>query len=143
MKKAEDFLDPKKKSSRKSISHSKTEVRNKRVATQFILENLEDEGINTKRPTQRGECPVKRPCPFVGCKYHLYLDITDTGSIKYNFYDIEPWELTPTCALDIADDGGDELLSLTDIGEYIGLTRERVRQIEKQAIRKLKELKHD
>ena len=39
-----------------------------------------------------------------------------------------------SCALDVADSGP---LSLDDIGELEGLTRERVRQIEYTALRKL------
>src|SRR5690606_7767913 len=39
------------------------------------------------RPTSRGECAnVARPCPYVSCKYHLYIDVNpSTGSIKVNF----------------------------------------------------------
>lgn len=35
-----------------------------------------------ERPRTRGECRDGfRPCPFVACKYHLYLDINpETGS---------------------------------------------------------------
>ena len=39
------------------------------------------------------------------------------------------------CALDIADQGG---LTLEEIGELMGPTRERIRQIEAKALRKLK-----
>jgi len=60
------------------------------------------------RPITRGECKdAPRPCPWVSCKYHLYLDVNpETGSIKINFPDLEPWELNETCALDVADRGG-------------------------------------
>ncbi|HUJ61351.1 MAG TPA: sigma factor-like helix-turn-helix DNA-binding protein [Kofleriaceae bacterium] len=81
------------------------------------------------RPRTRAECRGgERPCPWVACKHHLYLDINPrTGSIKINFPDLEPWELAHTCALDIADDGG---LTLEQIGAITNLTRERVRQVE-------------
>jgi hypothetical protein len=81
------------------------------------------------RPTQRSECKDgPRPCPWVACKHHLYLDINPrTGSIKINFPDLEPWELQQTCALDVADNGG---LTLEEIGLITNLTRERVRQVE-------------
>ncbi len=138
MKKAAHYLNPKRNTKRKSISHSKREVQSKVAETDVLLEELEDDGVVVDRPTTRSECPVERPCPFVGCRYHLYLDITDTGNIKYNFYGIDPWELTPSCALDVADAGGSGLRSLTDIGRYMGLTRERVRQIEKSALENLK-----
>ena len=35
------------------------------------------------RPKTRGDCAnVARPCPYVSCKYHLYIDVNPgTGSI--------------------------------------------------------------
>ena len=59
------------------------------------------------RPRTRAECAdAPRPCPWVACKHHLYLDINPrTGSIKINFPDLEPWELPHTCALDVAEQG--------------------------------------
>jgi hypothetical protein len=81
------------------------------------------------RPRTRAECrDMPRPCPYVSCKHHLYLDINPhTGSIKINFPDLEPWELAHTCALDLADEGA---RTLEEIGEITNLTRERVRQLE-------------
>ena len=64
--------------------------------------------VDIPRPTSREECRGEaRPCPWVACKHHLYLDINpETGSIKINFPDLEPWELKHTCALDVAERGG-------------------------------------
>jgi hypothetical protein len=89
------------------------------------------------RPMTRAECKdMPRPCPFVACKHHLYLDINPrTGSIKINFPDLEPWELQHTCALDVADSGG---LTLEEIGLITNLTRERVRQVEVRGLLTLK-----
>src|SRR5262245_25702940 len=55
--------------------------------------------MDYERPQQRVECTSgNRPCPFVSCKYHLYLDVNpDTGSIKINFPDLEVWEMQDTC----------------------------------------------
>jgi hypothetical protein len=91
------------------------------------------------RPESRGECvDMERPCPFVSCKYHLYIDVHPVrGSIKINFPDIEVWEMTDTCALDIADRGG---ITLEEVGEIMNLTRERVRQVETQGLAKLQGL---
>lgn len=91
------------------------------------------------RPETRGECvDMERPCPFVSCKYHLYIDVHPVrGSIKINFPDIEVWEMTDTCALDIADRGG---ITLEEVGEIMNLTRERVRQVETQGLAKLQGL---
>jgi hypothetical protein len=84
---------------------------------------------DVERPQTREDCrDAPRPCPWVACKHHLYLDINPrTGSIKINFPDLEPWELAQTCALDVADSGG---LTLEEIGLITNLTRERVRQVE-------------
>jgi Sigma-70, region 4 len=88
------------------------------------------------RPQSRAECAdMERPCPFVSCKYHLYIDVHPVrGSIKINFPDVEVWEMTDTCALDIADRGG---ITLEEVGEIMNLTRERVRQLETQGLAKL------
>lgn len=89
-------------------------------------------------PKTRADCPSVRPCPFVGCAYNLYLDVTNKGTIKYNFYGVEPWEMRTSCVLDVAESHPNGL-SLTDIGENVGLTRERIRQIEREAIAKLRD----
>ena len=88
------------------------------------------------KPKTRSECAdMERPCPFVSCKYHLYVDVHPVrGSIKVNFTDLEVWEMTETCALDIADRGG---ITLEEVGEIMNLTRERVRQVETAGLAKL------
>lgn len=91
------------------------------------------------RPRTRAECAdVPRPCPFVSCSHNLYLDVTVTSrNIKFNFPDREPSEMSPdaSCALDVADDGG---ATLEDVGQFMNLTRERVRQLEERALKKLR-----
>jgi Sigma-70, region 4 len=93
--------------------------------------------VDIPRPTTRAECKEEmRPCPWVACKHHLYLDINpETGSIKINFPDLEPWELKHTCALDVAERGG---ITLEEVGEIMNLTRERIRQVEVRGLLKLK-----
>jgi len=92
------------------------------------------------RPQTRGECAeMERPCPFVSCKYHLYIDVHPVrGSIKVNFPDVEVWDMTDSCALDIADRGG---ITLEEVGEIMNLTRERVRQLETQGLARLQDMK--
>ena len=88
------------------------------------------------RPQTRAECLNGiRPCPYVSCKQHLYLDVNPvTGSIKVNFPDLEVWEMEDTCALDIADRGG---ITLEEVGSIMNLTRERIRQVEVSGLEKL------
>ncbi|MEZ4446550.1 MAG: sigma factor-like helix-turn-helix DNA-binding protein [Polyangiaceae bacterium] len=92
------------------------------------------------KPRTREACTgSERPCPFVSCKHHLYLDVSPrTGAIKLNFPDLEVWEMKETCALDVADRGG---TTLEDVGAIMNLTRERIRQVEVRALAKLEALK--
>jgi hypothetical protein len=93
--------------------------------------------VDVPRPQTRSECHQQhRPCPWVACKHHLYLDVNpETGSIKINFPDLEPWELQDTCALDVAERGG---ITLEEVGEIMNLTRERIRQVEVRGLRKIR-----
>jgi hypothetical protein len=95
-----------------------------------------------ERPRTRRDCICGvRPCLFVSCKHHLYLDVNPvTGSIKLNFPDREVWELKDTCALDVAERGG---LTLEEVGDILNLTRERIRQVEAAGLKKLLELSGD
>lgn len=95
----------------------------------------EDEHADVARPQTRGECKGgQRPCPFVSCSHHLYLDVSArSGAIKLNFPDLEVHELAESCALDVADRLG---TTLEDTGRAMNLTRERVRQIEVRALAK-------
>jgi len=80
------------------------------------------------RPTTRQDCEDSaRPCPWVSCRYHLYLDVnSETGTIKVNFPTVELWELPYSCALDLADE---RELTFEEIGQALNLTRERIRQL--------------
>lgn len=97
---------------------------------------LHPDVVDVAKPVTREECTQSvRPCPFVSCKHHLYLDVSPrTGAIKLNFPDLEVWEVAETCALDVADRGG---ATLEDVGTIMNLTRERVRQVEATSLAKL------
>ena len=98
--------------------------------------------IEQSRPRSRVDCAnAARPCMFVSCKHHLYLDVNpETGSIKLNFPDKEIWELDETCALDVADRGG---ITLEEVGTIMNLTRERIRQVETRGLLKLRAMTED
>jgi hypothetical protein len=91
------------------------------------------------RPLTRSHCAEGiRPCPYVSCKHHLYLDVSPrTGAIKLNFPDLEVWELEESCALDVAEREG---TTLEEAGVIMNLTRERVRQLEVSSLAKLARL---
>lgn len=97
---------------------------------------------------------MPRPCPFVSCRYHLYLHISrnkrriyinplvrEVGDIK------RALEMLPhTCALDAADLAtlsNNRHLTLEYIGNCLGLTRERIRQIERRALERIEEIVWD
>ena len=95
--------------------------------------------VPVERPRTRGDCvDGERPCPFVSCTHHLYLDVFErTGAIKLNFPDLEVWEMADSCALDVADRSG---TTLEEAGALMNLTRERIRQLEVKALAKLEVL---
>jgi hypothetical protein len=122
---------------RRTRPRSKTIAMKRLTREELRLGALLYPPVEEPRPQTREEChAAERPCPWVSCKFHLYLDVnTDTGSIKINFPDLEPWELPVTCALDVADRGG---ITLEEVGEIMNLTRERIRQVEVRGLLKLK-----
>ena len=96
------------------------------------------------RPLTRGECcEMPRPCPFVSCRHHLYLDTPRINgrrkSIRVNstVKSLEVEEalavMPETCSLDISGRHPDGL-TLEQVGLHLGITRERVRQLESMAL---------
>lgn len=102
-----------------------------------VLQTLYPEDTSVLRPRTRGECENGvRPCPFVSCRYHLYLDVDrKNGSIKIVYPDLEIEDLRESCALDVADRGG---ATLEETGAIANVTRERIRQIENKALDRVK-----
>jgi hypothetical protein len=126
--------------SRKEIAR---ELRRQR-ATGVIDPEVEEiiREVDAQRPRSRADCATgERPCMFISCKHHLYLDVNpSTGSIKLNFPDKEIWEMAETCALDVADRGG---ITLEEVGAIMNLTRERIRQVETRGLLKLRAMAED
>lgn len=114
-------------------------ISRKRLSRDELVQAAElAEMLDHDRPQTREECESSiRPCPFVSCRYHLYLDVNPrTGSIKLNFPDLEVWEMPYTCALDVASEGG---ITLEKAGEILNLTRERIRQMEMAGLEKIRD----
>lgn len=118
-------------------SHRRTRTLSVRVmAKQITVEDPDPEiaaELERTRPRTRADCEGgARPCPYLSCRHHLYLDINQrTGSIKFNFPGKDLDEIGATCALDVADRGG---VTLEEVGQIMNVTRERVRQMEGRAI---------
>lgn len=100
------------------------------------VEDFEDQRPRTRADCLEGGVNSQRPCPWVSCRYHLALDISPGGLVQMSFPDKEVWELTETCALDVAGDGEGQTLEV--VGQYLAVTRERIRQIESKALRRAK-----
>jgi hypothetical protein len=109
----------------------------KRVARELREEEpQEEEEILLSKPKKRSDCAsVPRPCPFISCKYHLYLDVTEIGTIRFNYPDTEIEDLRVSCTLDVVE-SGEKVLEA--VGEIFGITRERIRQIESKALDRLR-----
>jgi len=122
---------------RRSRPRSRTIAMKRLTREELRLGALLNPPVDIPRPRSRVECENEiRPCPWVACKHHLYLDVNpETGSIKINFPDLEPWEMRESCALDVADRSG---VTLEEVGEIMNLTRERIRQVEVRGLLKLR-----
>ena len=122
-------------------THSQT-ISQKRLSREEVrlgiaLTLAGDDRADVERPQSRGQCRgAQRPCPWAGCRYHLYVDVNQrTGSLKLNFPEVELEEMPETCVLDVAERGG---ATLDAIGKLMNLTRERVRQVQLAALAKLR-----
>ena len=88
-------------------------------------------------PRRRSEClKRKRPCPWARCKHHFI------WLVWHKLRDRSDDEITDcitkikhSCVLDIVDNYRE--MTLEQIGQLLNLTRERVRQIEEKAIRRV------
>lgn len=93
--------------------------------------------VELMRPKTRKECQKSvRPCPFVSCRHHLFLDVNEvTGTLRFNFPGKQIWDLDFTCALDVAEEGG---MSVPEVARFMNLCPERVRQIVHQAVSRVR-----
>lgn len=112
--------------------------------------------LEAARPRTRGDCARgPRPCPWISCRYHLVtLEVGGAGELiverrrllrKMTHAEVERATdeladqvaaMPTTCALDVIARNPDGA-TLEQIGEILGVTRERVRQIERKAMRRM------
>lgn len=133
---------------------SRRAVNSQQLSLLDLLHAPVEAEIEVERPKTRGDCVDGfRPCPYVSCVHHLALDVMASGSLRLNAgeklgstlhqgqnFGAGSWmdravdallKMPETCALDVADRGG---ITLEEIGALLNMKRERVRQIEEEAL---------
>jgi len=116
---------------RKTVNLRRPET-NRELADRWLGCNEDDLAAHSEvqRPRTRADCEdAPRPCPWVGCRYSLYLDVKKR-SIKLNFPALEVDEMPAamSCALDVADSrpGGADL---PVVAQAMGLSYDRSFQV--------------
>ncbi len=106
--------------------------------------------IRYQRPRIRQDCEPgginqQRPCPWVSCRYHLYLDIVDErddeNALEVNFPQKEVWEIPHTCLLDVTDlteEVDHEALTLEEIADLLGYSVERTESVLRKGMLKVR-----
>lgn len=123
--------------------------------------------MRVQRPQVRSDClpgvgfNVQRPCPWVSCRWHVWKEMLHGGSREEDVSPVtmalgkgkarearlpkwDPTSLPSTCVLDLSESEGDPGagrgagMTLEQVGGVLGITRERVRQIEAVAMKKIR-----
>ena len=103
---------------------------------EILDEHISDEDLALQKPKHRSQCvDGYRPCPWVSCRYNLFLDIRQDGILRLNFPGKEPEDMYQSCALDLAEDGP---RTLEQVAIIMGMSKERARQIEDAVMKKLR-----
>jgi hypothetical protein len=112
------------------------------------LELPDDFDFKTGHPMSRDECRGgQRPCPYVECRFHLWLVDAESRPGRRHHRaqggapeaEINPVTMT-TCALDISERDDKTLMPFHEIGEVLGVSDERARQLCERAVEKLQAL---
>ena len=94
------------------------------------------------KPRCRDDClGLPRPCPYVSCWWHTYLDLKPNGEVVYNWgnrpvEDIPYWG---SCVLDLADGGG---IEEEELSEVLGMEIGAFRRFYESILRKLRHHKY-
>jgi hypothetical protein len=86
------------------------------------------------RPRTFGECMEfgNDPCPYVSCRHHMHGDVNElTGSYQMRGGTVEVSDAGSNCSIKIALDRGP--MTLEEVGNEYGFTKERIRQVETAA----------
>jgi hypothetical protein len=84
-------------------------------------------GWLTERSCPREAGDDSTPCPWVGCRHHVWAEVSRNGRRA-----ADPLELETTCVLDAILERGSH--TLAEAGAVLGVCRERVRQLEAGAL---------
>ena len=89
-------------------------------------------------PLTRAECPAAtEPCGHVLCRHHLWVDDRRTCTGSPRSVQSQAWgDPRQTCSLRVAELGPQ---TMEIVGVVLGLSRERVRQLEVAAIEQVRE----
>ena len=82
-----------------------------------------------------GSCDVDAPCGFVGCRWHLYGDVTGEGWLRVYRPALDPEQLGEHCAITVAMRGSHHY---DLIGHLLGLTARQASEIGEAASAKYK-----
>lgn len=100
---------------------------------------LEMPELEAARPKTRADCKDSpRPCPWVSCRYHLYLEVSANGWLKLMFPHLEVEDMKESCALDVADRAADDGLTLEQLGLTLNISLEGARQVELDVLAELR-----
>lgn len=97
-----------------------------------------EDGLPT-RPKTRADCAdVPRPCPYISCRHHLFLDVS-FKKLVFNSNAEDPTEMPAdaSCSLDIADRGVHTFPEMAELFRG-GVTRQAIQFIERDAVTKLR-----
>lgn len=93
------------------------------------------------RPRTRRDCAdVPRPCPFVGCRYHLWLDEAgEDGELRH--HNCDPFDLEESCALDVAAEVAheDRVVNQHDLAVLISRRKEVVVETLREGKKRLRD----
>lgn len=121
---------------------SRRELAAANARLQLAEEADADEEPLPERPATRAGCAtVPRPCPFVSCRHHLYLEVSEQGWLKVNWPGLDVLEVEESCSLDVADraeadaEGG---VTLEELGSLFNISLEGARQVELDVLAELR-----
>lgn len=92
------------------------------------------EKMLSAKPKTRADCPpANEPCPYLNCRYHLWVDVTRKGEVRESrvFGDLEH-----TCALNEVDKVGSDKSTLETVSQAMHCSRQRIDQLVQEALKK-------